>query len=172
MTVSNPSLAGHVSAATAYITYAYPFGSNRCLMRTWVDTADKGAKKGQQRVTRQTTGHSFNYDYTDKIKTIGEEAANAWALGEVQGGRVRWNAEKGSTYQAAIGLQLVDLGDGTGRQSVQAVGLSLSNAGPKSIASFRNTFEGLLTAEDESRLKAIEAFSRRYNPSMWAVNAA
>ncbi|WP_203785974.1 hypothetical protein [Paractinoplanes rishiriensis] len=49
-------LAGHTSKDSAYLVDDYPYGRTlRCKIRYWVETATKGAKKGQQRFVRQTT---------------------------------------------------------------------------------------------------------------------
>jgi hypothetical protein len=49
-------LHGHTSPDTAYVVEDYPYGrALRCRRRTWVETAVKGAKRGQQRVVHQTT---------------------------------------------------------------------------------------------------------------------
>lgn len=48
-------LNGHVSPETAYIIESYPYGRLRCQMKCWVETATKGAKKGEQRYVTQTS---------------------------------------------------------------------------------------------------------------------
>jgi hypothetical protein len=49
-------LQGHTSQQTAYLVEDYPYGRQlRCRIRYWIDTATRGAKKGQQRFMRQTT---------------------------------------------------------------------------------------------------------------------
>lgn len=49
-------LHGHVDKETAYLVDDYPYGRVlRCEIRYWVDTAVKGAAKGQQRFMSQTT---------------------------------------------------------------------------------------------------------------------
>jgi hypothetical protein len=49
-------LQGHTSEGTAYLVEDYPYGRQlRCRIRYWIDTAVKGAKKGQQRFVSQTT---------------------------------------------------------------------------------------------------------------------
>lgn len=49
-------LLGHVSPETAYVIGDYPHGRRlRCKKRIWVETATKGAKKGDQRSVYQTT---------------------------------------------------------------------------------------------------------------------
>jgi hypothetical protein len=46
---------GHTSPETAYVVENYPYGGLRCRKRYWVETATKGAKKGEQRLVTQTT---------------------------------------------------------------------------------------------------------------------
>ncbi|MBF6060528.1 hypothetical protein IU500_07020 [Nocardia terpenica] len=49
-------LRGHVDKETAVLVDDYPYGRyERCQIRYWVETATKGAKKGQSRFVRQTT---------------------------------------------------------------------------------------------------------------------
>ena len=49
-------LHGHVSPETGYLVPDYPYGYTlRCQIRYWIDTATKGAKRGQQRFASQTT---------------------------------------------------------------------------------------------------------------------
>ena len=49
-------LHGHTAPQTAFLVNDYPYGFRlHCKMRWWIETADKGAKKGQQRVMTQTT---------------------------------------------------------------------------------------------------------------------
>jgi hypothetical protein len=48
-------LHGHTSPETAYVVEDYPYGRLRCKKRYWVETATKGAKKGEQRLMTQTT---------------------------------------------------------------------------------------------------------------------
>jgi hypothetical protein len=48
-------LHGHVSPETAFVQGGYPYGRLRCHRRIWVETAVKGAAKGQHRVNYQTT---------------------------------------------------------------------------------------------------------------------
>lgn len=74
-------LTGHTSPETAYVVDDYPYGRTlRCKIRYWVETADKGAAKGQQRLARQTT--------------------NPKQDGEV------WNKPKRGTYSRAVYMYL------------------------------------------------------------------
>lgn len=78
-------LHGHVSPETAYVLSDYPYGYTlRCTIRYWIETAEKGAKKGQQRFVSQTT--------------------NPRREGVV------WNAPKGSTY-VALAVMYLDSDD-------------------------------------------------------------
>lgn len=70
-------LHGHVDEESAYLVDDYPYGRRlRCEIRYWVDTAVKGAAKGQQRFMAQTT--------------------NPKAAGRV------WNKPKASTYSSMV----------------------------------------------------------------------
>ena len=52
----------HNSPETAFVINDYPFGRTvRCFKRIWVETAVKGAKKGQQRIVMQTTKKVVNH---------------------------------------------------------------------------------------------------------------
>lgn len=74
-------LTGHTTEDTAFVQDDYPYGrSLRCKRRVWVETASKGAKKGQQRFMAQTT---------NPRKTI-----------------EHWNKPKGSTYSDVIVIYL------------------------------------------------------------------
>lgn len=49
-------LHGHIDPDSAYLVEDYPYGYRlRCQIRYWIETAAKGAKKGQQRFVSQTT---------------------------------------------------------------------------------------------------------------------
>jgi len=46
----------HIDQDSAYLVQDYPYGRRlRCKIRYWVETATKGAKRGQQRMVSQTT---------------------------------------------------------------------------------------------------------------------
>jgi hypothetical protein len=49
-------LHGHTDSDSAYVVDDYPYGYwDRCTIRYWIETATKGAKKGQQQMVSQTT---------------------------------------------------------------------------------------------------------------------
>lgn len=49
-------LNGHTSPETAYVVNDYPYGYRlRCKIRYWLETADKGTRKGKTRLVSQTT---------------------------------------------------------------------------------------------------------------------
>lgn len=78
-------LHGHTSEDTAYLVEDYPYSRSRrlrCKIRYWIDTATKGAKKGQQRFISQTT--------------------------DARRGNVSWNKPHGSTYALMVVLFLDD----------------------------------------------------------------
>lgn len=78
-------LQGHTTPETAYVVDDYPYGYRlRCKIRYWIETAEKGAKKGQMRFMSQTT--------------------NPKVPGEV------WNKPKASTY-AALAVMFLDSED-------------------------------------------------------------
>lgn len=79
-------LNGHTSPETAYVVGDYPYGFRlRCKIRYWLETATKGAKKGETRFVSQTTDPK--------------------APGEV------WNKPKGSTYSEKLSLMYLDEND-------------------------------------------------------------
>jgi hypothetical protein len=161
-----PVLTGCNSAETAHISFAYPMGFRRkCLHRSWVETATKGAGKGQQRFVTQTTHNSFNDAYTTKLNDEGAEVANAWALEQVAAGRVRWNATKCSTYNGVAVMYLEDLGDGSGRLGVTFAALHMYS-GPEGLNKLMNRFTGF-DADQIKQIAAWEAESRRYNRAEW-----
>lgn len=161
-----PVLTGHNSAETAHISYVYPMGFRRkCLQRSWVETATKGQGKGQQRFCTQTTHNSFNDAYTVKLGDEGAEVANAWALEQVNAGRVRWNAPKYSTYNGVAVMHLEDLGDGTDRLGVAYAALHIYS-GPAGLNKLMNRFTGF-DADQIKQIAAWEADSRRYNRAEW-----
>ncbi|HLJ96274.1 MAG TPA: hypothetical protein VKU02_24080 [Gemmataceae bacterium] len=62
-------LHGHVSPETAYVVQDYPFGFRlRCKIRYWIETADKGAKKGAMRFVSQTTDPRKSGEFWNKPK--------------------------------------------------------------------------------------------------------
>lgn len=159
-------LTGRTSPETAYISFAYPMGFRRkCLHRSWVETATKGAGKGQQRFCTQTTHNSFNDAYTTKLNDEGAVAADTWAAEQVNAGRVRWNAPKCSTYNGVAVMYLEDLGDGTGRMGVTYAALHIYS-GPAGLAKLMNRFTGF-DADQIKQIAAWEADSRRYNRAEW-----
>ncbi|MEV6925503.1 hypothetical protein AB0M46_13535 [Dactylosporangium sp. NPDC051485] len=62
-------LHGHTSPETAYLVEDYPYGFRlRCRIRYWVETAPKGAKRGQQRCMSQTTNPKRTPEVWNKAK--------------------------------------------------------------------------------------------------------
>jgi hypothetical protein len=62
-------LHGHVSPETAYVVDDYPFGFRlRCKIRYWIETATKGAKKGEMRFMSQTTDPRKPIEFWNKPK--------------------------------------------------------------------------------------------------------
>lgn len=158
-------LHGHTTAETAHVTFAYPFGSNRCLRREWLEYSTKGGGKDQFRFVYQTTDRPFNYAYTEQIETNGQAAADAWALERVAS--ARWNAPKMGIYTPLALLIERPLEDQSGRLGVTHVGLSLYG-GPKEYDEFRSAYGAQMDEFQTNRLDSLEKMSRRYNPRMWA----
>lgn len=74
-------LSGYIDQDTAYLVDDYPYGYTlRCKIRYWVETATRGAAKGQQRFVSQTTNP----------KRPGEP----------------WNKPKASTYASLVVMYL------------------------------------------------------------------
>ncbi len=62
-------LQGHISPETAYVVNDYPFGFRlRCKIRYWIETAEKGAKRGQMRFMAQTTDPRKPAEFWNKPK--------------------------------------------------------------------------------------------------------
>lgn len=87
------ALHGHDSAETAYLVEDYPYGySLRCQIRYWIETAQKGVKKGQQRVVSQTTNPKKNdmwnkpkagtYNLMAGLYLDGNDRVKSWTVSE------------------------------------------------------------------------------------------
>lgn len=61
-------LQGHTSPETAYVVDDYPYGGLRCKIRYWLETAEKGSKKGQVRFMSQTTNPKRSGEFWNKPK--------------------------------------------------------------------------------------------------------
>lgn len=164
-------LHGHTSPETAHLTFAYPFGSNRCVRREWIEHGTKGAGKGQYRFVYQTTDRPFNYAYTERIERDGQEAADAWATTEILAGRVHMNAPKAGTYSVLLIMIEEPLEDGSGRLGIKNDGLGLG-AGADSFERFRALYGKHLDETETKRVNALESLSRRMSPIHWAEHDA
>lgn len=154
-------LHGHTSPETAHVTFAYPYGRRvRCVRREWVDSPATGGKRGQQRFVTQTTHPSFNADYSLRIASEGQPAADAWAEEQLATGTVCWNAPKASTYSALVIMVEGPLEDGTDRLGVSHVALS-PYAGPREIEKIKALVGGQLDEEQRRRLGALETRALR-----------
>lgn len=97
MTTTTPAvervtvLHGHTSPETAYVVENYPSGGLRCKKRYWVETATRGAKKGDQRLMQQTTdpkkagefwnnAHPSNYSMMVVLYNDGIGHVHAWEI--------------------------------------------------------------------------------------------
>lgn len=150
-------LHGHQSPETAHLTYAYPFGRRvRCLRREWVDSPVTGGKRGQQRFVTQTTHSSFNADYSLRIASEGQVAADAWADEQLAAGALRWNAPKASTYSALVVMIEKPLDDGSGRLAISHAALS-PYAGTRDLERFKAIVGGQLDDDQRRYLNALEA---------------
>jgi hypothetical protein len=163
-------LKGHTSPATAFLTMDYPFGrSIRCVQRYWVETAEKGAKKGEQRLVSQTTHKMFNISYTARIEGEGQEAADAWARAQIEAAAstVQWNAPKGATYNDIVVMGLEPLADGSGREGVQSDALNAYSTA-EDFTRFRAAYYNDLSDWQRAKFDLIEKYSRRMSPNHWA----
>jgi hypothetical protein len=59
-------LRGHVDQDTAFMQEDYPYGQLKCKRRLWIETATKGAKKGESRFVAQTTNPKKPGEYWNK----------------------------------------------------------------------------------------------------------
>ena len=164
-------LFGHVSAALAHLSLAYPFGRTRCVRREWIERAEKGASRGQYRFVTQTTVRPFNYEYTDRIERDGQEAADAWARERVTGAIARgesslWNAEKPGIYHPFVAMRLAPLDDDSGRLGVWPAHISLYSS-PVDIDEMRAMLSAPEAAGTLAKLDAVEQLSRRLNARTW-----
>ncbi|MBM0230500.1 hypothetical protein JNW91_00595 [Micromonospora sp. STR1_7] len=85
-------LHGHTSPDTAYQVDDYPYSYTlRCTIRYWIETATKGAKKGEQRFMSQTTnpkrpGEPWNkpkgdtYNLMQVMYLDGNEHVQTWGV--------------------------------------------------------------------------------------------
>lgn len=91
-------LNGHTSPDTAYLVEDYPYSFQlRCKIRYWIETASKGAKKGQQRFISQTTN--------------------------ARRGNSHWNKPKGSTYDL-LTVMFLDSQDYVQRAGISEYGIT------------------------------------------------
>jgi len=155
------------SIDNAHITFAYPFGSNRCVRREWIEQGLKGAGKGQYRFGYQTTDRQFNYAYTERIERDGQEVADKWALGCVGTSAIRWNAPKYGTYHALAVMIEMPLEDGSGRIGVSHLVLNQHN-GPEQVAAFNARVGDQLDDRQRKTANFVERVSRHFSPNHWA----
>lgn len=119
-------LHGHTNSESGYVKDDYPYGSLRCTIRFWIETATKGKAKGQQRFGRQTTNpkqpgqvwnkpHYSTYSqlavlYLDEQDHVQWWGAGLW-ISPVQDARSRLmgiidqlNYDEGRTYEALLAV--------------------------------------------------------------------
>lgn len=84
-------LHGHTNHETAYVVDDYPYGRTlRCKIRYWIETAEKGANKGKQRVVSQTTNPKYsNETWNKEKKSTYSELAILYLDDET--GHVKWD---------------------------------------------------------------------------------
>jgi hypothetical protein len=152
-------LHGHDTPDTGHLTFCYPFGRTvKCVRREWIESADKGAKRGQQRFVTQTTHPTFNGQYSARIEADGQEAADSWARAQVRAGAVRWNKPNAGTYSILVVMVERPLDDGTGRVGVDHVALS-PYAGVQQIKTFKDEVDEHLDDAQRLRLAPIERYA-------------
>lgn len=131
-------LHGHTSPETAYVVDDYPYGYTlRCKIRYWIETAAKGAKKGQQRFMSQTT--------------------NPKVAREV------WNKPKGSTYSRMAWMYVDVDGNPDTEGHVKWTGISEYGVTPEQHA--RYLLAGLyeqMTDEDRAAYDFLVRLSQKY----------
>lgn len=171
-------LHGHDSVMTAYVVDDYPFSFQiRCRIRYWVETAEKGQKKGMQRVVAQTSHKSWNAEYTrmlTKHRKVWAETGMQEHLPQYKkevNPLVRemeckiWNKPKPGPYLGIVILYADE------QDFVHTNGLS-EFAGPNEFNGFRNMWKVNtefceLSKEQLERLIELEKFSKKYNPNTW-----
>ena len=163
-------LPGHTSPETAYLAYDYPYLAcdyrARCVIRYWVETAEKGACRGRQRIVSQTTHRYFSHQYTDMLEKQGQEAADAMAHKRIAEGTVVWNKPKPSHYWPIAVMYLDD-------EHVTFQLLTISDvADPKRLTAFAETFGPSLDAQQAARLAVLMDYSREHYPEDWERLAA
>ncbi len=157
---------GHISMETAHITFGYPFGSNRCIRREWIETATKGAKKHEQRSMEQTAAKPWIFEYTRRWNED-QTAANQWALDEMNAGRVPFNNPHASQYSNVIVMYLEPLDDNSGREGIKYDRLTYYSK-PEHFAEFRAKWTEYLNEDQSKLITMTEIVCRRYNGGEWA----
>jgi hypothetical protein len=153
-------LHGHDTPETAHLTFRYPFGRTvKCVRREWIETADKGAKRGQQRFVTQTTHPSFNAQYTSLIESEGQERADGWAIEQIAAGTVRWNKPSAGTYCGLAVIVERPLDDGTDRLGIDHVALS-PYAWLEQVTTFKERVGSQLDETEAARLVPLERYAR------------
>jgi hypothetical protein len=131
-------LTGHTSADTAYVVDDYPYGRRlRCKIRYWIDTATKGAAKGQQRFMAQTTN--------PKSREPGDV----------------WNKPKASTYSQIMVMYLDDIGH------VHNYGLPFWLDGPCDVRTRAMGVYDALSVDQREVYDALVKLYRKANGTCW-----
>jgi hypothetical protein len=156
---------------TAHLTFAYPFGSLKCVRREWFETITRGAKNGWVRLVTQTTIKPFNAEYTARIASVGQADADAWAERMVRDdpfSRI-WNAAKPETAITSGFFVESELDDKSGRRGVGVMRLCPVSSSPEDFVRIEATLGAHLNHQEQHRIDASRLYSRRVNPRTWAA---
>jgi hypothetical protein len=161
-------------AHKAVVVEDYPFGFNlRCRCRYWIETAQNGSKKGQQRMCKQTSHKSFNIHYTEMTpdERLKYETTN-----------LQWNKPKCSGYSDMVLLYRDNTPAGKGYIECWHISKFLS---PENFYIARDMFgnplyqnvqgEEVYAAPSECQMSHrqqkdfldLERLSRKLDPSKW-----
>lgn len=155
---------------TAHLTFAYPFGSLKCVRREWFEPITRGAKSGWIRLVTQTTIKPFNADYTARIASVGQPEADTWAERMLRGDAFSriWNAPKPETAMTTGFFVESELDDKSGRRGVGVLRLCPFTSPPETFARTEAILALQLTEGDRHRIDRLRTHSRRVNPRSWA----
>jgi hypothetical protein len=109
----------------------------------------------QQRFVTQTSHPAFNAEYTARIGSEGQAAADAWAHDQVRAGAVRWNKPHGGTYSVLVVMVEGPLDDGTDRVGISHFALS-PYAGLPELTTFSKHVAEQLDDDQRCRLAPPE----------------
>ncbi len=163
-------LLGHTCQQNAFYVSDYPYGFRlRCRIRYWIETAEKGAKKGEMRFVSQTTNPKA------KLICKGHEPGPNEPMGIAVycDGSCRgevWNKPNAGVYCEL--LVMVQRGD---NNHVETRGIS-PWSGPEQIEAFKalpvqadptNALQVECAAVIRGKTNALERLSRHCNKDAW-----